>query len=140
MANGYGTAVGVNGSFLSGGQRQRVGLARALYGAPALLILDEPNANLDEVGENALNSALTAAKKNGRTILIASHRPSAIRFCDLVLVMQGGEVTLYGPRDQVLTTLAKAANGAAPPPTPATGAQPATAAPSAPRKTADEAA
>lgn len=109
MPNGYSTPVGVNGSFLSGGQKQRVGLARALYGNPAVLILDEPNANLDEAGEKALDSALKVAKKRGQTILIASHRPAAIRTCDLVLVMQGGEVTLYGPRDQVLATLAKAA-------------------------------
>jgi ATP-binding cassette subfamily C exporter for protease/lipase len=122
MPNGYSTPVGVNGSFLSGGQRQRVGLARALYGDPPLLILDEPNANLDEAGENALDAALKVAKKRGQTILIASHRPAAIRNCDLVLVMQNGEVTLYGPRDQVLTTLAKAA-GALPAPKPATPAK-----------------
>jgi PrtD family type I secretion system ABC transporter len=109
MANGYSTPVGVNGTSLSGGQRQRVGLARALYGNPTLLVLDEPNANLDEAGEQALDSALLNAKKRGQTVLIASHRPSAIRHCDLVLVMQSGEVTLYGPRDQVLKTLAKAA-------------------------------
>lgn len=116
MSNGYSTDVGMNGSFLSGGQRQRVGLARALYGDPPLLILDEPNANLDEVGEKALDNALSSAKKRGQTILIASHRPAAIRTCDLVLVMQGGEVTLYGPRDQVLATLAKAASSPAPRP------------------------
>jgi PrtD family type I secretion system ABC transporter len=116
MTGGYSSPVGVNGSFLSGGQKQRVGLARAVYGDPVLLILDEPNANLDEFGEKALDAALQAAKKSGRTILIASHRPAAIRNCDLVLVMQAGEITLYGPRDQVLATLAKAAGPAAKPP------------------------
>ena len=128
MSNGYSTPVGVNGSFLSGGQRQRVGLARALYGNPAVLLLDEPNANLDEAGEQALDNALKSAKQRGQTLLIASHRPAAIRHCDLVLVMQAGEVTLYGPRDQVLATLAKAAGATAQPRPPAGPGAPAPAA------------
>lgn len=113
MPEGYSTPVGVNGTHLSGGQRQRVGLARAMYGNPALLLLDEPNANLDEAGEQALDAALLSAKKRGQTVMIASHRPSAIRHCDLVLVLQTGEVTLYGPRDEVLKALAKAAGAQA---------------------------
>lgn len=109
MADGYGTQVGANGAFLSGGQRQRVALARAMYGDPPLLVLDEPNANLDEEGELALDSALQQAKQRGQTVIIVSHRPIAIRNCDLILVMQNGQVLLYGPREQVMAKLAAAA-------------------------------
>lgn len=125
LSEGYNHQVGVGGAYLSGGQRQRVALARALYGNPPLLILDEPNANLDEAGEIALDQALQGLRKRGQTVLIVSHRPTAIRNCDLMLMMQSGQVTLYGPRDQVLAVLAKAAQsvgqqGAA---APAAGAQ-----------------
>jgi ATP-binding cassette subfamily C exporter for protease/lipase len=109
MADGYGTQVGANGAFLSGGQRQRIALARAMYGDPPLLVLDEPNANLDEAGELALDTALQAAKQRGQTVIIVSHRPIAIRNCDLILVMQDGQVLLYGPREQVMAKLASAA-------------------------------
>lgn len=109
MADGYGTQVGANGAFLSGGQRQRIALARAMYGDPPLLVLDEPNANLDEAGEIALDLALQQAKQRGQTVLIVSHRPIAIRNCDLILVMQEGQVSLYGPREQVMAKLAAAA-------------------------------
>jgi ATP-binding cassette subfamily C exporter for protease/lipase len=112
MANGYGTQVGANGAFLSGGQRQRIALARAMYGDPPLLVLDEPNANLDEAGELALDTALQQAKQRGQTVLIVSHRPIAIRNCDLILVMQDGQVLLYGPREQVMAKLAAAASAA----------------------------
>ena len=112
MAEGYGTQVGANGAFLSGGQRQRVALARAMYGDPPLLVLDEPNANLDEAGELALDTALQQAKQRGQTVMIVSHRPIAIRNCDLILVMQDGQVLLYGPREQVMTKLAAAAAAA----------------------------
>ncbi|MDO8931343.1 MAG: type I secretion system permease/ATPase [Rhodocyclaceae bacterium] len=141
LPEGYSTQVGVSGAYLSGGQRQRVALARALYGDPPLLILDEPNANLDEAGEIALDVALQSLRKKGQTVLIVSHRPTAIRNCDLMMMMQAGQVTLYGPRDQVLAVLAKAAQavgqpGAAAAAAPA-GAAPATArapAPAAPAK------
>jgi PrtD family type I secretion system ABC transporter len=117
MPEGYGTQVGANGAFLSGGQRQRLALARAMYGNPPLLVLDEPNANLDEAGEIALDVALQQARQRGQTVLIVSHRPIAIRNCDLILVMQAGQITLYGPRDQVMAKLAAAAGvtTAAPP-------------------------
>lgn len=119
MPGGYNTQVGANGAYLSGGQRQRIGLARALYGEPRLLILDEPNANLDDAGEAALDAALQKARAKGQTVLLVSHRPTAIRNCDLMMVLQSGQVTLYGPRDQVFAVLSKAAaatgkNGAAP--------------------------
>ena len=112
MADGYGTQVGANGAFLSGGQRQRIALARAMYGDPPLLVLDEPNANLDEAGELALDAALQQAKQRGQTVIIVSHRPIAIRNCDLILVMQEGQVLLYGPREQVMAKLASAAAAA----------------------------
>ena len=115
MADGYGTEVGPNGAFLSGGQRQRIALARAMYGDPPLLVLDEPNANLDEAGEIALDVALQQAKQRGQTVLIVSHRPIAIRNCDLILVMQSGQVSLYGPREQVMAKLATAAAAASKP-------------------------
>lgn len=122
LPEGYSTQVGVAGAYLSGGQRQRVALARALYGDPPLLILDEPNANLDEAGELALDMALQSLRKKGQTVLIVSHRPTAIRNCDLMLMMQTGQVTLYGPRDQVLAVLAKAAQAVGQPGAAAPGA------------------
>jgi len=109
LPQGYATPVGSAGAFLSGGQRQRVALARALYGNPAILILDEPNANLDEAGEQALDTALQHAHARGQTVILASHRPNAIRNCDLILMIQDGTVALYGPRDQVLQRLSAAA-------------------------------
>lgn len=109
LKDGYGTQVGANGSFLSGGQRQRVALARAMYGNPPLLVLDEPNANLDESGEVALDVALQEARTRGQTSLIVSHRPIAIRNCNLMIVMHAGQISIYGPRDQVLAKLAGAA-------------------------------
>lgn len=112
LKDGYGTQVGANGNFLSGGQKQRIALARAMYGNPPLLVLDEPNANLDESGEIALDTALQAARGRGQTSLIVSHRPIAIRNCNLMLVMHAGQVSLYGPRDQVLAKLASAAQSA----------------------------
>lgn len=117
LPNSYGTQVGVNGTYLSGGQRQRIALARALYGLPPILILDEPNSNLDEAGEIALDKALQNAKQNNQTVLIVSHRPIAIRNCDLVMVMQAGQVSLYGPREPVLSALANAAKASAGSPT-----------------------
>jgi ABC-type protease/lipase transport system fused ATPase/permease subunit len=112
MKDGYGTQVGANGAYLSGGQRQRVALARAMYGDPPLLVLDEPNANLDDAGELALDAALQQAKLRGQTVMIVSHRPIAIRNCDLLLVMQDGQVMLYGPREPVMAKLAEAAAAA----------------------------
>jgi PrtD family type I secretion system ABC transporter len=123
MREGYNTQVGAGGTYLSGGQRQRIALARALYGQPRILILDEPNANLDEAGELALDNALDQARKNGQTVLIVSHRPVAIRNCDLVMVMQAGQVTLYGPREQVFNVLANAAKAAGKNTAPAAPAQ-----------------
>ena len=102
---GYDTRVGQGGAFLSGGQRQRVGLARALYGNPAVVVLDEPNANLDDAGENALLQAVELLKKQGKTVVLISHRPSVLKVADRLVIMQDGQVLASGPRDGVLAKL-----------------------------------
>ena len=102
LPQGYDTPVTATGARLSGGQVQRVGLARALYGDPVLLILDEPNANLDNEGAEALNHAIRAAKARGAAVLVMAHRPAALRECDLLMVLQGGTMVACGPRDAVL--------------------------------------
>ncbi len=102
---GYDTSMGEAGSLLSGGQRQRVALARALYGQPALVVLDEPNANLDDAGEQALGRAVLGLKQAGSTVVLVTHRPGAIGLADKLLVMQDGRVRLFGPRDEVLRAL-----------------------------------
>jgi ATP-binding cassette subfamily C exporter for protease/lipase len=103
--NGYDTRVGQAGSFLSGGQRQRIGLARALYGQPVLVVLDEPNANLDDEGENALLSAVLLLKQQGKTVVLISHRQGVLKVADRLVIMQDGLVVASGPRDGVLAAL-----------------------------------
>lgn len=119
---GYDTPMGEAGSMLSGGQRQRVALARALYGQPALVVLDEPNANLDDAGEAALARAVMGLKQAGSTVVLVTHRPGAIGLADRLLVLQAGQVRLYGPRDEVLRALRPQP---APQPTPQAPVQPA---------------
>jgi ATP-binding cassette, subfamily C, bacterial len=102
LADGYDTRLTAPGAQLSGGQLQRIGLARALYGNPVLLILDEPNANLDTTGSEALNSAIRGLKAEGTAILVMTHRPSALHECDLVLVLEDGRSKAFGGRNQVL--------------------------------------
>lgn len=103
---GYDTPIGDAGSALSGGQRQRIGLARALFGNPSLIVLDEPNANLDDVGEKALVSALLQAKADGATVILITHRTSVIGITDQLLVLKEGQVSLFGPRQAVLEAMA----------------------------------
>ncbi|MCQ4254411.1 type I secretion system permease/ATPase [Stutzerimonas stutzeri] len=107
LPDGYDTVIGSEGVNLSGGQRQRVGLARAIYGAPRLIILDEPNSNLDEVGERALAQAIREIKATGATIFVITHRTSILSQLDRLLVMNGGAISLYGPRELVMAELNK---------------------------------
>ena len=102
LPDGYDTRVSAAGGRLSGGQIQRIGLARALYGDPVLLVLDEPNANLDNDGSQALNAAIRAIKARGGAVLIMAHRPAGIEECDLLLVLENGQRAAFGPRDEVL--------------------------------------
>lgn len=102
LPKGYDTQISSIGGRLSGGQIQRVGLARALYGNPVILVLDEPNSNLDNEGSVALNLAIRNLKAAGGAVLIMAHRPAAIQECDLLLVLENGMRRAFGPRDQVL--------------------------------------
>jgi ATP-binding cassette subfamily C protein EexD len=107
LVDGYDTVIGSDGVNLSGGQRQRIGLARAVYGSPRLIVLDEPNSNLDEVGERALGVALQKIKETGATVFIISHRPNILSRLDRVMVLNAGTLTMYGSRDQVIAELAQ---------------------------------
>lgn len=102
---GYDTQIGVSGAVLSGGQRQRIGLARAMYGDPVLVVLDEPNSNLDDAGEAALVEAIRELKRGGRTVILITHRTNVLATVDSLLVLRDGALVLYGPRDEVLARL-----------------------------------
>lgn len=102
LPDGYDTRVTGGGGRLSGGQIQRVGLARAMYGDPVFLVLDEPNSNLDNEGSQALNQAIRAMKADGKSVMIMAHRPAAIEECEKILVLDLGARRAFGPRDEVL--------------------------------------
>ncbi|MDF1802287.1 type I secretion system permease/ATPase [Thalassovita sp.] len=102
MPEGYDTRVASSGGRLSGGQIQRIGLARAMYSDPVILVLDEPNSNLDNEGSQALNTAIRAMKAEGKSVLIMAHRPAAIQECDLILMLEGGNARAFGPKEEVL--------------------------------------
>ena len=110
---GYDTPIGEAGGLLSGGQRQRIGLARAVYGDPVLVVLDEPNANLDDVGEAALVQTVRELKAKGRTVFLITHRPGIVAVADRLLLLRDGRVQAEGPRDAVLAAL-QAAQAPAP--------------------------
>ena len=105
--NGYDTRVTANGGRLSGGQLQRIGLARAMYGDPVILVLDEPNSNLDNVGSLALNTAIRQMKSAGGAVMIMAHRPAAIQECDTLIVLEGGTLKAFGPKDEVMREMVK---------------------------------
>lgn len=120
---GYDTPMGQAGAFLSGGQRQRIGLARALYGDPLLLVLDEPNANLDDEGEKALLNAMLLFKRKGANVILISHRPGVLSVADRLVILQDGQLAASGPRDGVLQALKEQQEAAAltAPPAPSAG-------------------
>lgn len=115
LSDGYNTVISGSDCQLSGGQQQRIALARALYGDPVLLILDEPNSALDADGSRALNEAVRSFKAADKSVIVMTHRPNAISECDDLLILDKGKVTAYGPRDEVLKANTRQAS---PPPTP----------------------
>jgi PrtD family type I secretion system ABC transporter len=116
--NGYATTIGATGVRLSGGERQRIGLARSFYGNPKVMMLDEPNANLDAEGEQALERAVLSAKQRGTTVLLITHRPSIAAKCDRILMLRDGMIEMFGPSQDVLQKLAQGAPAGAQPRTP----------------------
>ena len=113
LPDGYETEVDPSGYALSGGQRQRIALARAFFGSPCLVVLDEPNANLDQEGEQALMQTLETAKERGITVVIIAHRPAVIENVDRVMVLRDGIIDMYGPRADVLAKITPAREAAA---------------------------
>jgi len=102
LPDGYDTRIGEGGAVLSGGQVQRIALARALYGDPALVVLDEPNANLDTEGDAALTAAIADLRRRGKTVVVMAHRPSAIAAVDQLLMLREGKQIAFGPKDDVI--------------------------------------
>jgi ATP-binding cassette subfamily C protein/ATP-binding cassette subfamily C protein EexD len=105
LPNGYETEIGDSGQYLSGGQRQLIGLARAMFGRPKLVVLDEPNSNLDGDSEAALTQALERLKAQGTTVVLVSHRPTLVQGVDKVLLLKDGAMEMFGPRAEVLKRL-----------------------------------
>ena len=114
LPDGYDTVIGDHGGALSGGQRQRIGLARALYGSPVLVVLDEPNSNLDEQGELALGNAIQRLKQNRATVIVVTHRNNVLSRVDKLLILDDGALAVYGLKDQVIAHLQRNAQGQTP--------------------------
>lgn len=123
LPQGYDTRLGDGGAGLSGGQRQRIGLARALYGRPALIVLDEPNASLDEAGEAALAEAIAAMRRHGSSLVLVTHKPAVLALTDKLLLLHGGRLQRFGATAEVLASASPPAAAAPAPtrPTPAFG-------------------
>ncbi len=113
LPKGYDTPVRATANRLSGGQIQRIGLARAMYSDPVILVLDEPNSNLDNEGSGAVNKAIRGLKADGKSLLIIAHRPAVLAECDLLLMLDGGTVRAFGPRDEVLRKVVRNSNDVA---------------------------
>ncbi|WP_187649455.1 MULTISPECIES: type I secretion system permease/ATPase [Xenorhabdus] len=107
LEQGYDTVIGAGGMGLSGGQKQRIGLARALYGNPSLIVLDEPNSNLDDIGEKALSGAIGELREQGKTVVVVTHRPALLSQTNKVLLLVQGKMKLFGPSQQVMAALAQ---------------------------------
>ena len=109
LPQGYDSQIGEGGTVLSGGQRQRIALARALYGRPRLVVLDEPNASLDAEGEEALMRTMRQLKDEGVTVLVITHRPAIIAAMDKVLVLREGNAEYFGPKEEFLAKVTRVA-------------------------------
>jgi PrtD family type I secretion system ABC transporter len=107
LPDGYDTQVGEGGAILSGGYRQRIGLARAVYGNPSLIVLDEPSSNLDADGDAALTDCIMQLRQRGNTVVIISHRPSTVGVVDKILVLRDGVAEMFGPRAEVMARLTR---------------------------------
>ena len=112
LPEGFETQIGDKGNALSAGQRQRVALARALYGQPFLVVLDEPNSNLDSEGEAALTQAIYSVRERGGIVVVVSHRPITLSSVDLVLTMAQGKTVAFGPKDEVLSKVLRSVSTA----------------------------
>ncbi|CAN7732045.1 type I secretion system permease/ATPase [Phyllobacterium sp. LjRoot231] len=110
LTDGYETAIGEQGTALSAGQQQRVALARALYGNPFLVVLDEPNSNLDSDGEDALTQAILSVRQRGGIVVVIAHRPSALAGVDMVLALNNGRQLAFGPKEEVVSKVLRSAN------------------------------
>jgi len=120
LPHGYSTRIGQGGMSLSAGQRQRIGLARAVFGDPFLIVLDEPNANLDAEGENALSRAIVMLRRNNSIVIVISHRPNAIAALNMAMVLYEGKAIAFGPREEIFERVRGAATAAAPAAQPST--------------------
>jgi ABC-type protease/lipase transport system fused ATPase/permease subunit len=130
LPEGYATRIGQGGMTLSAGQRQRIGLARAAFGDPFLVVLDEPNANLDTDGENSLCQAIETLRRNGSIVIVISHRPSALAVLNTAMVLYEGRAIAFGPSEEIFARV-RSGPGRAPLAAKANAARPAPAVPRA---------